>query len=194
MNHLAHALIAEHTGTSIVGNLMGDFVKGPLEDGAWDAEILRGLRLHRRVDAWTDEHPLFHRSRMRLGPELRRWSGILVDLYWDHVLAREWDTLAGEPLGPFADRVTSELTAARPILPGRMLRFVEFMTASRLLEAYARTEGIRGALEGMSMRMRRGNPLAEAAVDLPALYPGLREDFLSFWEELLLWSAAIAVE
>ncbi|MBZ0267919.1 DUF479 domain-containing protein, partial [bacterium] len=82
MNHLAHALVAHRTGTSITGNLMGDFVKGRPED-TLDGALLEGVRLHRRVDAFTDDHPAFHRCRARVRPELRRFAGILVDVWWD---------------------------------------------------------------------------------------------------------------
>ncbi len=190
MNHLAHALIAERTGTSMAGNLMGDYVKGRLDDGRWEESILEGIRLHRRVDAWTDDHVLFRCSRDRIRPELRRWSGILVDLYWDHALARCWDDLSAEPLPVFTARVYDELGNARSILPERMHRFVDYMISTDLLAAYAEVEGIRGALLGMSMRIRRENPLADAASDLPEIYPGIETDFLQFQAELFDWLTA----
>ena len=188
MNHLAHALIAERTGTSLVGNLMGDYVRGAL-DGQYAELILEGIRLHRRVDAWTDDHPLFRRSRDRIRPCHWRWAGSRVDIWWDHVLARRWSDFgtAGEPLPEFTARVYDELGRSREALPERMLPFVDYMVSTDLLAAYAEPSGIRRALTGLSMRIRRENPLAAAADDLPELYAGLEADFIGFQAELFDW-------
>jgi acyl carrier protein phosphodiesterase len=186
VNHLAHALVAVRTGTSIVGNLMGDFAKGRPED-RWSGQLLEGIRLHRRVDALTDDHPAFSASRARLRPELRRWAGVLVDLYWDHVLARAWDDLGEDTLRAFADRVYGELAAARVAggLPGRMPRFVDYLVSTDLLVAYREPAGIARALAGLATRTRRPSPLAGASADLEALRPGLESDFRAFWPDLL---------
>ena len=119
MNHLAHALIAVRTGTSIVGNLMGDFVKGRPEE-RYGGELLRGIRLHRAVDAFVDAHAAFARSRARFDGAHRRWSGILVDLGYDHVLARRWEELGEGTLRSFADRVYVEVEEARLTHPDRI--------------------------------------------------------------------------
>ena len=182
MNHLAHALLAVRTGTSLVGNLLGDFVKGRPEDH-YRGELLRGIRVHRAVDAFVDEHPSFRRSRERLPAALRRWSGVLVDVGYDHVLAALWDEMGDGRLRDFADRVYAELEAARPRLPERMHRFVDYMTSTDLLVAYADPDGLRRALEGMSHRVRRENPLARAAGDLLRVAPGLESDFRSLFRE-----------
>lgn len=193
MNHLAHALIAVRTGTSIVGNLMGDFVKGRPED-RYDGAILRGIRLHRAVDAYVDEHPAFARSRARLGPPLRRFSGILVDVAYDHVLALGWEVLGEGTLRSFADRVYAELDASRSLLPERMHGFVKYMTRSDLLVAYREPAGVARTLEGMSMRMRHANPLAEASGAVSRAVPGLTADLDELWPDVLTAASAFAVE
>ena len=175
MNHLAHAWIAVRTETSIVGNLLGDFVKGRPE-AAYGGELLRGIRTHRAVDAFVDSHPAFLRSRARLPGALRRWSGILVDLGYDHALATRWDELGQGTLRAFADRVYAELRAAHAELPLRMRGFVEYMTSTDLLAAYREPAGVARALDGMSKRMRRENPLGSAAADLLRAVPGIETD------------------
>jgi acyl carrier protein phosphodiesterase len=184
VNHLAHALIAARTGTSIAGNLMGDFVKGRPER-SYDGALLRGIRMHRAVDAFVDAHPAFARSRARFAPALRRWSGILVDLGYDHVLARRWDELGEGTLRSFADRVYAEIAAARSVLPERMRRFAEYLPRADLLAAYREPEEIARALEGMSRRMRKANPLGEAADDVIGAAPGLSADLDELWPALL---------
>ncbi len=184
MNHLAHALVADRSGTSLVGNLLGDFVKGSPET-RYEGELLRGIRLHRRIDVLTDGHRLFRRSRARIRNDLRRYSGILVDLFYDHLLARRWEEYSEVPLPAFADRVYSELEAARDELPDRMQRFVSFMIRTDLLVSYRDQEGIGTALTGISRRMRRRNPLAGAGTELTRIENGLGEDFRGFFPDLL---------
>ena len=184
MNHLAHALIAVRTGTSIVGNLMGDFVKGRPED-RYDGALLRGIRVHRAVDAYVEEHPAFARSRARLDASLRRFSGILVDLAYDHALATRWEDFGEGTLRSFADRVYAEIEVAHAELPERMHRFVAYMTSTDLLVAYREPAGITRALEGMSMRMRHANPLGEAAADVTRAAPQFAEDFAVLWPDVV---------
>ncbi|NNE43729.1 MAG: hypothetical protein HKN12_05955, partial [Gemmatimonadetes bacterium] len=93
MNVLAHAWLAARAGESMVGHLLGDFVKGRRPEAAWDGELLHGIRRHRRIDAYTDDHPAVQRSVRRFRGEFRRWGGVLTDMYYDHVLAREWEEL-----------------------------------------------------------------------------------------------------
>lgn len=184
MNHLAHALVAHRTGTSITGNLMGDFVKGRPED-ALDGALLTGVLLHRHVDAFTDDHPAFLRCRARVRPELRRFAGILVDVWWDHVLARDWEAYGPEPLPAFAARVYAELGRNRETLPPRMLRFVDYMVTTDLLVAYATPAGLARALDGMSRRLRRENPLAEGAAEFARIAEDVAADFREFLPDLM---------
>lgn len=184
MNHLAHALIAVRCGGSIVGNLLGDFVKGRPED-RWSGEVLDGIRLHRRVDALTDAHPATARSLRRFRPEFRRWGGVLADIFYDHLLARGWDELGEGTLRAFSDRVLAELEAARPELPERMLLFVDYMHASDLLVSYAEVEGVDRALQGVSRRVRRANPLGRGVEELEREESGFESDFRELFPDLL---------
>lgn len=188
MNHLAHALVAHRVGGSITGNLMGDFVKGDPSD-RFDGVLLEGIRLHRRVDAFADEHPAFLRSRERIRPPLRRYAGILVDVFWDHLLARRWTEFCDVPLRAFADHVYTALRADWDRLPGRMTGFATYLIETDLLVAYDAPEGVARAFAGMSRRMRRPNPLGEAMPALERARAGLDADFREFFPELL---AAVA--
>jgi acyl carrier protein phosphodiesterase len=165
VNHLGHIWVARRTGTSVVGNILGDFVKGD-PSRRWDGELLEGIRLHRRIDAHTDDHPAFRRCRERLAPGLRRWAGAVIDVLWDHVLARDWEQFDAEPLRAVADDAYARLEAARPRLPERMVRFVDYAVATDVFVAYGTRPGIERVLAGMSTRVRRPNPLAGAHREL----------------------------
>src|SRR4051812_25190324 len=100
MNFLAHAFLAFGHTDVMLGSMMGDFVKGPL-DNRHPPDILRGLTLHRRVDTYTDAHATVALSRSRISPARRRYAGILIDLFYDHYLAANWQQYSTEPLDQF---------------------------------------------------------------------------------------------
>src|SRR5690606_9875626 len=114
MSYLAHLHLGGDAPAQLLGSLYGDFVKGPLQ-GRFAAELEAAIRLHRRIDAFTDAHPLIERARARFPAERRRTSGILLDLFFDHCLARDWADFAAEPLGLFTARVYQVLAAQREL-------------------------------------------------------------------------------
>jgi acyl carrier protein phosphodiesterase len=183
VNHLAHALLAADTGTSIVGALMGDFVKGRPGD-LYSGALLEGILLHREVDAFTDAHEIFARSRRRIAAPHRRFSGVLVDIFYDHFLARHWSEFSPVPLRAFADDVHARLARRESELPERMRGFVRYMIETDLLVSYRERSGIERALRGMSSRLSRPNPLAGGLAALDAEHAGLERDFFEFFPEL----------
>lgn len=184
MNVLAHAWLASRAGESIVGHLLGDFVKGRAED-RWEGDLLHGIHRHRKIDAYTDDHPAVRRSVRRFRGEFRRWGGVLADMYYDHVLANAWGELGEGTLRSFADRVYGELEEHRPRLPQRMQHFTDFMRASDLLVSYTELEGIDRSLQGISRRVRRANPLADGVTELEREGERLGADFREFVPDLL---------
>jgi acyl carrier protein phosphodiesterase len=144
MNFLAHAYLAEGSDESIVASLMGDFVKGPL-DARHGAGIARGLTLHRRIDTYTDAHPVVARSRARVSPERRRYAGVLLDLFYDHFLARHWADYSDLPLEGFTARVYAALRSSHALLPERLQLIAPRMAATDWLASYRHVDAV-GAL------------------------------------------------
>ena len=85
MNFLAHLYLADDTPHSLIGNMLGDFVNGDFRS-RYNTEICRGILLHRKVDVFTDNHPVFLHSKRRISNEYRLLKGIMVDLFYDHFL------------------------------------------------------------------------------------------------------------
>ncbi len=187
MNHLAHALLAERAGVSVAGSFAGDFVHGRLDGagllGAFAPDLLEGVRFHRAVDSFTDAHPGVARAAARFGPPYRRWAGVLVDVWFDHLLARKWDAHHREPLEAFAARVADELRSRRGELPARSHPFLDFLLRENLLVAYREEEGAFRALEGMARRIPRVNPLGSASAAIRPLGAELEADFDAFFPE-----------
>ena len=180
MNHLAHLLLADHSGSDRIGALLGDFVKGdPSRD--FSGEWLRGIRLHRAVDRFTDDHPLTRASRERFQPRYRRYAGVLVDLYYDHFLVHHWSPFAHNPLARFAASVYAQIAAVKAQLPEPLQRFTDVMVDQRLLERYGEVALILEVAQRMSGRLSRPNDLGEAAGELLRLYTDIETDFLAFF-------------
>lgn len=182
MNFLAHLFLSGSDPEILVGNLLGDFVKGRL-DGHFPAGIERGIRLHRRIDSFAGLNPHFLRSKRRLNASFGHYRGVLVDLFYDHFLAVQWDEYADMPLQHFLSGARRIVLEYEEVLPERLARVVPIIFAE-LLPSYIEVQGIELALQRMSTRIKRTNRLGEGGAELLRHYDGLRGDFREFLPEL----------
>lgn len=184
MNYLAHLYLAGSDPDARLGNLMGDFVKGPVP-AELPITLQQGIVLHRRIDSFTDAHPLFRRSRRRLPDDFRRYGGILIDLFYDHLLTRYWHRFHDQPLDDFIDEVHRLLTYRLPDLPPRMQRSMRYLLANDLLRSYRHSDGVARALAGLERRLTRPVNLSAAVTELATHYDGFSADFQRFFPELI---------
>ena len=187
MNYLAHLHLGGDAPAQLLGSLYGDFVKGPLA-GQWPADIEAAIRLHRRIDVFTDSHPLQAQARARFAVERRRYSGILLDVFFDHCLAQNWADYAAEPLPRFTGGVYQVL-AAEPRLPERLAHIAPRMAAQDWLGSYRGVAGLEQVVAGIGRRLSRPGLLAGGAAELERLYQPLLEDFRQFYPELQAFAA-----
>ena len=178
MNFLLHLHLSGSDPEVIVGNFMGDFVKGVIGD-RFPGGLGTGLRLHRQIDSFAQRHPLYQRSRSRLNPGIGLYRGVMVDIFYDHFLAADWDAWSEEPFASWLDRMRGLVEGQHQMLPERLQGLVPVIFA-KLLPSYREINGIGHALERMSQRVRRSNPLAVGVVELVKNYDGLRDDFREF--------------
>lgn len=183
MNFLAHLHLSDGSDEGLLGSLMGDFVKGPLDD-RYPPGITRGIALHRRIDTFTDAHPVVLASKARIAPERRRFAGIMVDVFYDHYLARDWDQHSDVPLTRFSQQVYALLARSEAVLPERLRAMAPFMARGDWLGSYAEVEAIHTALDRMSRRFRRENALLGSAIELEKNYAALESDFRAFLPDL----------
>jgi len=184
MNYLAHLYLAGNEPDAVIGSLMGDFVKGHV-DPALSPALRHAIMQHRRIDSFTDAHPLVRRSKQRIRPEFRRYAGILVDVFYDHFLATEWRSYAEVPLDAFAAYAYDQVSRHLPTLPSRMQRSMHYMVANDLLTSYRTIDGIERALRGIETRLRRPSRLGESVAELENAYGALRDDFIEFFPQLI---------
>jgi acyl carrier protein phosphodiesterase len=183
MNWLAHLYFAEPTPEDRLGNLLPDLLGGA-DLARVPAIYERGIRRHRQIDAFTDAHPMFRQSVGRIPMPLRRYGGILVDVFYDHFLARQWDRYAAVSLERFAVGAYEDLAVAEGCLGGGLGTRLDWMRKVDLLCSYREVEGVERALRGISRRLRRPVDLGAAVGILEAGRAGFGGDFAEFFPAL----------
>jgi acyl carrier protein phosphodiesterase len=182
LNFLAHALLAGDDPALIVGGVVGDWIKGPLPAGLPD-ELARGVALHRAIDSHAESHPAFRQSRARISSERRRYAGVLVDVFYDHLLARDWAQHHDRPLASFCAGVYRAVELRMGELPADSHGALTRMAREDWLSSYAAVEGIGAILARMSRRARQPNPLLHGEREFLADADGFQRDFRSWLED-----------
>ncbi len=180
MNFLAHFHLSSHSEAAIVGSWLGDFVKGGAHRDYAD-EISDAILLHRHIDSFTDHHEIFLRSKRRLSPPFRRYAGILIDVFYDHFLARHWDEFHDQHLDEFCQNIYGVLADQRQHCPAEANRVAGLMAQHDWMGSYRHIEGVDRALHGISRRLRRANPLAAGVDELRKEYLAMEQDFFEFY-------------
>ena len=186
MNYLAHLFLAGDSPESLIGNLAGDFVKGPL-GGRFPPAIAEGIRHHRRIDAFTDAHPSVAAFRRVLIPEHGHYARVISDVFFDHFLAVDFARWGGEPLAAFLSRVYALIDPHVDELPGR-LPFVYPRMRGWLL-SYATVEGIHTTLTNLSYRLSRRPHLETATRHLTDSRVELQRRFDAFFPDVVAISS-----
>ena len=187
MNHLAHALLAGPDPDCRLGGMLGDFVRGAI-DPTLGRGVGHGIALHRAIDSYTDTHDAIVEARALFEPPYRRYAGILIDIWFDHLLARDFDRWSEVPLASFSDELQALLRERWPELPPALQRFSRYLDAHRLPAAYAEREMIGEVLAGVGSRLTRSNPLARGLVEISRLETELDGIFARFFPQLLAFA------
>ena len=189
MNHLAHALLSGTEPGLVLGGLMGDFVHGRIDPGLPDG-LRRGIALHRAIDSHTDAHPLIATLRTRFVPPFRRYAGIIIDIGFDHLLARDFGRWSDEPLAACSRRLHELVDAAPVPLPARMQAFVRYMRTHGLPAAYAERAVIAQVFAGVATRLHHANPLEHAPQEIARIGTAFEDCFAAFLPQLIDFAGA----
>lgn len=186
MNWLAHLFLSEREAHFQLGNVMADALKGRRWEGM-DARTAAGIELHYAIDRFTDEHPLFQRSKRRLG-ERGFLRGVVVDLAFDHFLTRHWERFAPVGHRAFLDTFYAAGTAVAQEFPAKPQAFVHSLVNSDRLGCYGSLAELGDAMERVDRRlsttMRRRECTARYLANIKDAYEGLEADFLEFFPQL----------
>jgi acyl carrier protein phosphodiesterase len=187
VNWLAHVFLSEPSIEFRLGNLLADVVRGPQRDGM-TAEFVRGAARHKAIDAFTDAHAVVKRSRSRIGSEYRRFSGVLVDVFYDYYLARDWGRYSSVTLEAYTSTFYGSVQARAIQLPPDARTMLDRIIRHDLLGSYARVEGVERALRRLSTylesRWQKQFALERSVRDLVAHEAAFAADFHEFFPAL----------
>lgn len=189
MNFLAHALLAGDADADRIGGLMGDFVKGLLPADL-PPDLASGVALHRAIDGFADRHPAFIASRARISPLRRRVGGVLVDLFYDHLLARDWASLAPGTLDQYTSQLYAALAHYSNLLPEKAREVGDLMSKHDWLGSYRHVAAVGQAIDRMAVyRLKRANTLGGGIEEFLADPDGFSNDFRLFLPDALAFAA-----
>jgi acyl carrier protein phosphodiesterase len=187
VNWLAHVFLSEPNVEFQLGNLLADVVRGP-QRAVMSAEFVRGAVCHKAIDAYTDAHAIVKRSRARVSSEYRRFSGVLVDVFYDYYLARDWQRYSSVTLEAYTSGFYAGVQAHVAQLPENARALLERIVRHDLLGSYARVEGVERALRRLSTylesRWRKQFALERGVRDLLAHEAAFAADFHEFFPTL----------
>lgn len=183
MNFLAHIYLSGDDEDIIIGNFIADGIKGKRYQ-KFPPAIAKGILLHRAIDTFTDSHPIVHQSTARLHKNYGHYSGVIVDILYDHFLAKNWSTYSVVPLDEYVENFYDLLRKNFTILPARIQRMMPYMIADNWLLSYATVEGIGKILAQMNVRTKGVSKMNLAVEELVTYYDDFEKEFTLFFEEL----------
>jgi len=185
MNFLAHLHLAHLAQSSLLGNLLADFVRGN-PDTLFTADIVAGIHMHRRIDVLTDNLPQVKEAREWFRPETRRVAPITLDVMWDHFLSRHWAQLSpSQPLAAFIAHAQGSIVPHLPDTPPRFINLNDHLWSERWMERYADMAFIQNVLNGMANRRPRLDALRDSWQDLDRHYDALEKQFWQFYPTMM---------
>lgn len=184
MNFLAHIYLSGESEQILVGNFIGDAVKGR-NYGNFPVLVQKGISLHRFIDYFTDTHPFVQRSKSLLNSHYHKYSGIIVDIFYDHFLSRSWNMFSDVPLREFIYNTYEILIRNSDLFPNEVKRYFPFFVLNNWLETYTCVSGIESVLQRMTVRTSLPDYTDFAIETMLKEYASFEEQFLEFFPELI---------
>lgn len=188
MNYLAHARVSIPGDDWVLGSFLGDHLRGSQWQD-WPGAVGLGVLLHRRMDSWIERQPEWQALRARFEPPYRRYAGIMLDVSFDHLLARDWPAWGPGRLEDFSAYCFALLAEHGPALPDSLRRFVDYARPGDLLSGYRQPQVVARALTGIGTRLSRANPLHTAWPVLQRQLPAIEQAFDILMPALIAESA-----
>lgn len=187
MNFLAHIYLSGNNELLTIGNFVSDGVRGNKYKNYPEA-MQAGILLHRQIDTFTDAHSIFRRSTKKLHKPYGHYSGVIVDIFYDHFLAKNWNNYSEIPLDIYIQNFYKSISNHLDILPPRFQHLTPIMIEGNWLLSYATIEGIQQVLNGMNRRTKNRSKMNEATRELQLFYSKFEDDFTEFFDELIEFS------
>jgi|SRR5690606_9316801 len=186
MNYLAHIYLSGNDPMVTIGNFIADGIKGKHYQ-TYPKDIQIGILLHREIDTFTDAHKIVRKSTKRLHKNYSHYSGVIVDILYDHYLAKNWNKYCETPLEIYAENFYNSLETHYEFLPSRIKKMMPYMISGNWLVSYSSIEGISDVLQGMNRRTKNSG-IDMAVNELKQFYREFEQEFTQFFEELMTFS------
>jgi len=183
MNFLAHIYLSGENELLKIGNFMADSIRGN-QYLTYPNEIQKGVLLHRHIDSFTDFHPIYRKSKHRLHEKYGHYSGVIMDIMYDHFLAKNWNTFSEIPLEKYAASFYELLQKEESLLTERTKNMIPYMIAQNWLVSYASLEGLETILFQMDYRTKNRVNMPEAMKELKQFETEFETEFFAFFDEL----------
>ncbi|MDS0525524.1 ACP phosphodiesterase [Clostridium sp. SHJSY1] len=193
MNYLAHIYLAEDNKENMLGNFLGDFVNKSLEN-KFDDSIKRGIFMHRKLDTFTDSHEDFIRSRSRISSVNRRLAGVLIDIFYDHYLAKNWNEYSSISLEEYADNFYRIFKEYPYFLPEKLTKRMPFIIEENWLLSYRELSGIERTVDRISKIVSNTrHPLVNPMDELINNYESFEDDFKCFFPHVIKYANELKI-
>ena len=183
MNLLAHLYLSDNNTDIMIGNFIADHIKGN-KFSQFPDDIQKGIKLHREIDTFTDTHEVVRKSKRRLHERYRHYDGVIIDIFYDHFLAKNWRNYSAIPLNVYVQSVYKLLEQNLNILPEKTQEMFPYLVKYNWLYNYQFAQGIQEVLNGMNKRTQGKSQMNLASEDLLLHYQEFEDDFTLFFEDL----------
>lgn len=183
MNFLAHIYLSGEDDFVKIGNFMADGIRGK-EFEKYPPRVQKGIILHRAIDTYTDAHPVFRKSTQRLHANYHHYAGVIVDIFYDHFLAKNWNRFSDEPLQQFVERFYQSLRDNPEVLSQKTKQIMPYMIEQNWLYNYQSTDGIGRILAQMDQRTGNVSKMRLSINDLLEHYDKFEKEFMDFFEDI----------
>lgn len=184
MNYLAHTYLSGSNDNIKIGNFLGDWVKGS-DYLKYPEDIQTGIMLHRNIDTFTDQHPIVHTGASRFRSRYAKYSGVIIDILYDHYLASNWKDFNEMPLRDYVNKMHNLMLNNFEILPERLQNYLPGFMNERWIERYATLDGIRDVLDTMSKRTSLPKETEFAISVIQAFYRDFHHEFFDFFSQMI---------
>lgn len=183
MNFLAHIYLSGDNDLIKIGNFMADGIRGK-QYLNYPPDVQKGIVLHRAIDTFTDAHPIFRQSTKKLHSRYHHYAGVIVDIFYDHFLAKNWVNYSNENLENYVNAFYQSLSNNIPILTDKTIGMMPYMLEENWLLIYQNVEGIEHILTQMDKRTKNQSKMRFATEELTEFYTEFEQEFTMFFEEL----------
>ncbi len=184
MNYLAHAFLSCSNADILLGNFIADYINVK-DDHEYSDGIRKGIEIHRKIDFYTDNHPIVRKGTKRLRPNQHKYAPVVIDILYDYILSANWSRYSGEKLQDFADGVYDIFLNNKSLMPSKLKERIDHMIEDNFLLLYSSDQGLMKSLNYMDRRTKFPSNFSRALNDLKEDWDLFNDEFNLFFPDVI---------